>query len=191
MAGGRGNPEWESPVGPFFAGLGTDGVDSDEDADPEEPAEPLLSASAEGMARVAAPTPSATASAPTRPTLSAKPASGAGRTTAPRVLNATLKAPHRRVELNNSAEFATKLRFSGVFSGKRADVSAPARPAAAGGWAARYAVSVSGRSTQLIRSRSFLPVTSIGCSALRLRSASSSLLPPSMLATSRLTKVPS
>ena len=51
-----------------------------------------------------------------------------------------------------------------------------------------YAVSVIGRSTQLIRSRSFLPVISIGCSALRLRSSSSSLLPPSMLATSFLTK---
>ena len=54
-----------------------------------------------------------------------------------------------------------------------------------------YAVSVIGRSTQLIRSRSFLPVTSIGCSAFCLRSPSSSLLPPSTLATSRLTNVPS
>src|SRR6185437_3960014 len=53
------------------------------------------------------------------------------------------------------------------------------------------AVSVIGRSTQLIRSRSFLPVTSIGCSAFCLRSPSSSLLPPSTLSTSRLTKVPS
>ena len=48
-----------------------------------------------------------------------------------------------------------------------------------------------GRSTQLIRSRSFLPVTSMGCSAFCLRSSSSCLLPPSTLATSFLTKVPS
>ena len=53
------------------------------------------------------------------------------------------------------------------------------------------AQSVIGLSTQLIRSRSFLPVTSMGCSAFFLRRPSSSLLPPSTLATSFLTNVPS
>lgn len=84
---------WAAGLPPRMAeGWGDPERDSDDDgADPEDPAEPLLSASAEGMASVAAPTPSATASAPTRPTLNVMPASGAGRTPAPRVLNATLK----------------------------------------------------------------------------------------------------
>lgn len=44
-------------------------AESEPDTAPEEPAEPLLSAYANaGMAAIAAPTPNATANAPTRPT---------------------------------------------------------------------------------------------------------------------------